>query len=84
MRHALPDRQRDLDVRRFRPVGVANGIGEQHFVVSNVYADRRQTAELRMERRGLGVRGILALKVHVCETLEHVAREDRVRLRPRF
>src|SRR5437016_737452 len=62
MRHALPHRQRHLHTCRPRTVGIADGVRAQHFVVSDIDADRRQAVEFRMERRGLGVRGILALK----------------------
>lgn len=53
MRRALPDRERDLHTLRPRPLGVADGISEQHFVVSNIDANPRHAPEERMERRRL-------------------------------
>src|SRR5712692_1087850 len=55
MRHSHPNVQLGVDARRDGALYIAARVVQQHFVVSNVDADWRQTGQISVERRGQGI-----------------------------
>jgi len=60
--HALPNIEANVDSRRNRALDKANRVVEQHLVLADMHADRRQACQIAMERRGECISSIVAAR----------------------
>ena len=63
MRHALPDIERGIDVGCDGTLDVLSCVVQQHLVVADMDADRRQASELAIQGGRRGVRGYAMAQV---------------------
>ena len=84
MGHAHPHVQRRIDVRCDGTVHIAARIVEQHFIVSDVHADRRQSGQISIKRRRQRILRICIAQVGTDESGGLELEEIRIGLCARF
>ena len=84
MGHAHPHVQRRIDARCDGTVHIAARIVEQHFIVSDVHADRGQSGQISIKRRGQRILRIRVAQVGTDESGGLGLEEIRIGLCARF